>query len=181
MVRLKTALAASTLALLTLTACGGVEEAADKAGEVTSGVAETAEGVKDQVAETAEGAKDKVAETADAAKDKVAETTEGAKDKIASLTELPAGIAGMTESAKTALDAVKSGDFDAAKAEATKLQDSWAGISDLVKEKSGDGHTKIEEGITAFTSGLEGDAPDAEGLKSTLTDLMANLKGILSA
>ncbi len=166
MLRLKIAIAISTLGLLTLTACGGeVKDTVDKA---SSGVSETAAGVKDKVAETTEGAKDKVAET-----------TEGAQGKIASLTELPAGIAAMSTSAKTALDAVKSGDFNTAKAEATKLKNSWVSISALVKEKSPDNYTKIEESVTAFSSGVEGQTPDAEALKTTLTGLASNLKNVL--
>ncbi|MEM9136615.1 MAG: hypothetical protein AAGB01_04620 [Cyanobacteria bacterium P01_F01_bin.42] len=178
MIRIKAALAASAVALATLTACGEqVKDVTDKAGDVTGAVTDKAGEVTGAVTDKAGEVTGAVTDTVEGAKDKVAETAEGAKDavgNIASLGDVPA----FTASANSALDAVKNGDFDTAKTEVAKLQESWGSIADKVKEKSPEVHTKIEEGVGSVKSALDGDTPDAAKIQSTITDIIASVKDI---
>lgn len=190
MVSFKSALAVTALGLMTLTACGEqVKEATDKAGDVTGAVTDKAGevtgAVTDKAGEVTGAVTDKAGEVTGAVTDKAGEVTgavtdtiDGAKDKVGELTGLAAGIPAFKDSATSALDAVKSGDFETAKAEASKLQESWSGIADQVKAKAPDAHTKIEEGITSLKSGLEGDAPDAGQLTSTITDMVSSIGNV---
>ena len=179
MVRFKSALAVTALGLMTLTACGEqVKDATDKAGDVTGAATDKAGevtgAVTDKAGEVTGAVTDKAGEVTGA----VTDTVDGAKDKVGELTSLATGLPAFKDSATAALDAVKAGDFETAKAEAGKLQESWTGIADQVKEKAPDAHTSIEEGIASLKTGLEGDAPDADQLTSTVTDLVSNIKNI---
>ena len=173
MKRFKIALAAAALGLSTLTACGEqVKEVTDAAGDVTDKAGDVTGAVTDKAGDVTGAVTDKAGDVAGEVTDKV----EGAKDKVGELTSLAGGIPAFTASATTTLDAVKSGNFDVAKEEVAKLQDSWGSISDQVKEKAPDVHTKIEEGIGSVTSGLEGDAPDSEQISSTITGMISSIK-----
>lgn len=171
MIRFKAALATAALGLLTLTACGEqVQDVTDAAGDATDTAGEVTGTVTDKAGEATGTVTDKAGEVTGA----VTDTVEGAKDKVATL----AGLPGFTSSANATLDAVKAGDFETAKTEVANLQESWSSISDEVQQKAPDVHTKVEEGISSVSSGLEGGAPDTEQLTTTINDMIASVKDV---
>ncbi|MCM1983397.1 hypothetical protein [Lyngbya confervoides] len=154
----KLALVFTTAGLLALTtACGEqVENVTDQAQEATSEVSKTVEGVQKKVSETAETAKQEVSE----------------------LTSLAGGAASFRENASNTLAAVQEGDFDRARTEVEKLQKSWSGISDQVKEKSGETYTQIETNLETLKTEINSESPNQDQLVATAKDLIASITGI---
>jgi hypothetical protein len=193
--RFKATLAIATVSLLALTACGGdatkvtegakdavdqtaktAAEGATKAGE---GAMKAGDAAKDAVGGVATKAGEGAMKAGDAAKDaasKVATNATGA----AGLLSLTQSIPGLKTSATAALDAVKKGDFKGAQAEATKLQESWGKVSDVVKTKSGGSFDKISSTLKTVQTELKEPSPDKTKIISDLTSLSSSVAGLAS-
>jgi hypothetical protein len=200
--RFKATLAITALSLLTLTACGGeATKVTDGAKEVVDNTAKTATegamkagegamkagdaakdavgGVATKAGEGAMKAGEGAMKAGDAAKDaasKVATNATGA----AGLLSLTQAIPGLKTSATAALDAVKKGDFKAAQEEATKLQDSWTKVSDVVKSKSGGSFDKISSTLKTVQTELKAPSPDKAKIVTDLTSLSSSVAGLAS-
>jgi hypothetical protein len=154
-------------------AVGGV---ATKAGE---GAMKAGDAAKDAVGGVATKAGEGAMKAGDTAKDaasKVATNVTGA----AGLLSLTQAIPGLKTSATAALDAVKKGDFKAAQEEATKLQDSWTKVSDVVKTKSGGSFDKISSTLKTVQTELKEPSPDKTKIVTDLTSLSSSVAGLVS-
>jgi hypothetical protein len=154
-------------------AVGGV---ATKAGEGAMKAGDTAKDAVGGVATKAGEGAMKAGDTAKDAASKVATNVTGA----AGLLSLTQAIPGLKTSTTAALDAVKKGDFNAAKEEATKLQDSWTKVSDVVKTKSGGSFDKISSTLKTVQTELKEPSPDKAKIVTDLTSLSSSVAGLVS-
>jgi hypothetical protein len=151
-------------------------EGAMKAGE---GAMKAGDAAKDAVGGVATKAGEgaiKAGDTAKNAASKVATNVTGA----AGLLSLTQAIPGLKTSATAALDAVKKGDFKAAQEEATKLQDSWTKVSEVVKTKSGGSFDKIGSTLKTVQTELKAPSPDKAKIVTDLTSLSSSVAGLAS-
>jgi hypothetical protein len=200
--RFKATLAIAAFSILALTACGGdatkvaddaknavdqttktATEGANKAGEgamkAGEGAMKAGDAAKDAVGGVATKAGEGATKMGDTAKDaasKVAGNVTGATGLL-SLTQT---IPGLKTGVTAALDAVKKGDFKAAKEEATKLQESWTKVSDVVKTKSGGSFDKISSTLKTVQTELGESSPDKAKIISDLTSLSSSVTGLAS-
>jgi len=161
MLRLKSALIIGLLSALSLTACS----------EASNTVQDAADKTKDAATQTTEQAKDAVTATADQAKDAVTDTA----GKGADLVALKDGVTGMKDGVTATLDAAKSGDFETAKTEFTKVQDSWPSLKDNVKPESAQ---SIQDGIETVKTSLGEGSPNKDKVVTELTNLLKSVSGI---
>jgi hypothetical protein len=154
-------------------AVGGV---ANKAGEGAMKAGDTAKDAVGGVATKAGEGATKMGDTAKDAASKVAGNVTGA----AGLLSLTQTIPGLKTGVTAALDAVKKGDFKAAKEEATKLQESWTKVSDVVKTKSGGSFDKISSTLKTVQTELGESSPDKAKIISDLTSLSSSVTGLAS-
>lgn len=154
-------------------AVGGV---ATKAGEGVNKAGDVAKDAVGGVATKAGEGATKMGDTAKDAASKVAGNVTGA----AGLLSLTQTIPGLKTGVTAALDAVKKGDFKAAKEEATKLQESWTKVSDVVKTKSGGSFDKISSTLKTVQTELGESSPDKAKIISDLTSLSSSVTGLAS-
>jgi hypothetical protein len=154
-------------------AVGGV---ATKAGEGAMKAGDTAKDAVGGVATKAGEGAMKAGDTAKDAAAKVAGNVTGA----AGLLSLTQTIPGLKTGVTAALDAVKKGDFKAAQEEATKLQESWTKVSDVVKTKSGGSFDKISSTLKTVQTELKAPSPDKAKIISDLTSLSSSVTGLAS-
>jgi hypothetical protein len=154
-------------------AVGGV---ATKAGEGAMKAGDTAKDAAAKVATKAGEGAMKAEDTAKDAAAKVAGNVTGA----AGLLSLTQTIPGLKTGVTATLDAVKKGDFKAAKEEATKLQESWTKVSDVVKTKSGGSFDKISSTLKTVQTELGESSPDKAKIVSDLTSLSSSVAGLVS-
>jgi hypothetical protein len=154
-------------------AVGGV---ATKAGEGAMKAGDTAKDAVGGVATKAGEGAMKAGDTAKDAAAKVAGNVTGA----AGLLSLTQTIPGLKSGVTAALDAVKKGDFKAAQEEATKLQESWTKVSDVVKTKSGGSFDKISSTLKTVQTELKAPSPDKAKIISDLTSLSSSVTGLAS-
>lgn len=193
--RFKATLAIAAFSIFALTACGGdatkvaddaknavdqttktATEGVNKAGE---GAMKAGDAAKDTVGGVATKAGEGATKMGDTAKDaatKVAGNVTGA----AGLLSLTQTIPGLKTGVTSALDAAKKGDFKAAKEEATKLQESWTKVSDVVKTKSGGSFDKISSTLKTVQTELGESSPDKAKIVSDLTSLSSSVAGLAS-
>jgi hypothetical protein len=154
-------------------AVGGV---ANKAGEGAMKAGDTAKDAVGGVATKAGEGATKMGDTAKNAVGGVAGNVTGA----AGLLSLTQTIPGLKTGVTAALDAVKKGDFNTAKEEATKLQESWTKVSDVVKTKSGGSFDKISSTLKTVQTELGESSPDKAKIISDLTSLSSSVTGLAS-
>jgi hypothetical protein len=154
-------------------AVGGV---ANKAGEGAMKAGDTAKDAVGGVATKAGEGATKMGDTAKDAAAKVAGNVTGAAGLLSLTKTLPGLKTGVT----AALDAVKKGDFNTAKEEATKLQESWTKVSDVVKTKSGGSFDKISSTLKTVQTELGESSPDKAKIISDLTSLSSSVTGLAS-
>jgi hypothetical protein len=154
-------------------AVGGV---ANKAGEGAMKAGDTAKDAVGGVATKAGEGATKMGDTAKNAVGGVAGNVTGA----AGLLSLTQTIPGLKTGVTAALDAVKKGDFKAAKEEATKLQESWTKVSEVVKTKSGGSFDKISSTLKTVQTELGESSPDKAKIISDLTSLSSSVTGLAS-
>jgi hypothetical protein len=193
--RFKATLAISAISLFALTACGGdatkvtegAKDAVDQTAKTaTEGVTKAGEGAM-KAGDTAKEAVGGVATKAGEGAMKAGDTAKDAASKVATNVTGAAGLLGLTQaipglktSATAALDAVKKGDFKAAQEEATKLQDSWTKVSDVVKTKSGGSFDKISSTLKTVQTELKETSPDKAKIMTDLTSLSSSVAGLAS-
>jgi hypothetical protein len=154
-------------------AVGGV---ANKAGEGAMKAGDTAKDAVGGVATKAGEGATKMGDTAKNAVGGVAGNVTGA----AGLLSLTQTIPGLKTGVTAALDAVKKGDFKAAQEEATKLQESWTKVSEVVKTKSGGSFDKISSTLKTVQTELGESSPDKAKIISDLTSLSSSVTGLAS-
>lgn len=193
--RFKATLAIAAFSIFALTACGGdatkvaddaknavdqtaktATEGATKAGEGAMKAGDAAKDAAGGVATKAGEGATKMGDTAKDAATKVAGNMTGAAGLLSLTQTLPGLKTGVT----AALDAVKKGDFKAAKEEATKLQESWTKVSDVVKTKSGGSFDKISSTLKTVQTELGESSPDKAKIVSDLTSLSSSVAGLAS-
>jgi hypothetical protein len=161
-------------------AVGGVAtkagEGATKAGE---GAMKAGDAAKDAVGGVATKAGEGVAKAGDAAKDAVGGVATKAGG-VMGLVALKDTIPGLKDSATAAIAAVKSGDFKGAQAEATKLQESWGKVSEMVKTHSGGSYEKINSTLKTVQTELKAPSPDKTKILADLTSLSSSVSGLVS-
>lgn len=160
MLRLKSALIIGLFSVLSLTACSetnnAVNDAADKAQE-------TAE----QAQDSAQEATDKAEE----AKDAATESANNASDVVA----LKDGVTNMKSGVTSTLDAAKTGDFETARTEFSKVQDAWPTLKDSINSDSAQ---SIQTGIEDVKASLGEGTPDKDKVISALQGLMESVTSI---
>ena len=186
MARFKPVLTLSLLSLLVLTACAEasktVSDTADKAKDATEQAAKTA-------ADTAQKAKDATEQAANTAADTAQKTTDAAKETVSKATDAIGGIADVVAvkdrvaelktGATETLDAVKQGDFSAAKDKFGALQQSWYQFGGSLKAlPGGGGYEQIDAGLKAVKSAMNQDTPDQEQLSGKLEGIVDLLKKV---
>jgi hypothetical protein len=154
-------------------AVGGV---ATKAGEGAMKAGDTA---KDAVGGVATKAGEGAMKAGDTAKDAVGGIA-GKMTGAAGLLSLTQTIPALKTGVTAALDDVKKGDFKAAKEEATKLQESWTKVGDVVKTKSGGSFDKISSTLKTVQTELGESSPDKAKIISDLTSLSSSVTGLAS-
>jgi hypothetical protein len=169
----KATLAIAALSMFVLTACGG--DATKVADDAKNAVDQTAKTATEGATKAGEGAM-KAGDTAKDSATKMAGNVTGA----AGLLSLTQTIPGLKTGTTAALDAVKKGDFKAARAETTKLQDSWTKVSDVVKNKSGGSFDKINSTLKTVQTELKEPSPDKTKIVSDLTSLSSSFAGLAS-
>lgn len=200
--RFKATLAIAAFSIFALTACGGdatkvaddaknavdqtaktATEGANKAGEgamkAGEGAMKAGDAAKDAVGGVATKAGEGATKMGDTAKDAAAKVA-GNVTGAAGLLSLTQTIPGLKTGVTAALDAVKKGDFKAAKEEATKLQESWTKVSDVVKTKSGGSFDKISSTLKTVQTELGESSPDKAKIVSDLTSLSSSVTGLAS-
>ncbi|NJM56893.1 MAG: hypothetical protein HC857_04890 [Synechococcales cyanobacterium RU_4_20] len=167
---------ASTLAL---SACGAKDAVSDAGGAAVNTAGEVAGSATDAAGNTVEAAGDAASKTVDAAgsaasgaKDAVAGAAGGAVDGVMALKD---GVTDITGSVTSTLDAVKSGDFVAAKESFSKVESSWGTLKAMVPS---DAATGIQEKITEVSTSLGAETPDATAITSSLEGLTGLLGGL---
>jgi len=70
-----------------------------------------------------------------------------------------------------ATDAAEGDDFTKAKGEYSEFKDIWNTVERNFKEKAGDSHRKIEDGISEVNSSLLNTTPNQEKVASSLKSL----------
>lgn len=126
-------------------------------------------GVTDQAA--------KMKDTADKAQN-MAQTATGA---IGNLANLKDSFGPLTSGATQTLNAVKSGDFQTAQTEFTKLQEGWKGIEGTLKTTSPDAVGKVGPKLDAIATELKSGKPDVAKLTTDLQGLSTDFTGILAS
>jgi hypothetical protein len=191
----KATLAIAALSMFVLTACGG--DATKVADDAKNAVDQTAKTATEGVTKAGEGAmkagdtaKDAVGGVATKAGEGAMKAGDTAKDSATKMAGNVTGAAGLLSLTQTipglktgttaALDAVKKGDFKAAQAETTKLQDSWTKVSDVVKNKSGGSFDKISSTLKTVQTELKEPSPDKAKIVSDLTSLSSSVAGLAS-
>ena len=163
MFRLKSALIIGLLSVLSLTACSESETAVNDAADKAKETSEQAQDSAQQAANKAEEAKDAATESADNAGDVVA-----LKDSV---TNMKTGVT-------STLDAAKTGDFETARTEFSKVQESWPALKDGITEDSA---KPIQEGIDTIKANLGAGEPDqtkiVEGLKKLVESISSAKPG----
>jgi ABC-type transporter Mla subunit MlaD len=203
MARFKPVLTLSLLSLLVLTACAEasktVSDTADKAKDATeqaaNTAADTAQKAKDATeqaantaADTVQKAKDATEQAANTATDTAQKTTDAAKETVSKATDAIGGIADVVAvkdrvaelktGATETLDAVKQGDFSAAKDKFGALQQSWYQFGGSLKALPGGGYEQIDAGLKAVKSAMNQDTPDQEQLSGKLEGIVDLLKKV---
>ncbi|WP_404784559.1 hypothetical protein [Altericista sp. CCNU0014] len=194
--RFKATLAIAAFSIFALTACGeeatkvteGAKNAVDQTAKTaTEGAQKAGEGAikAGEVAmkTTTEGAQ-KAGEGAMKAADSAKGAATGLVDKAttgaAGLMSLKDSIPGLKDGAAAALTAVKAGDFKTAQAEATKLQESWGKVSEIVKARSGGSYDKISATLKTVQTELKAPSPDKAKIMSDLQSLSTEVKGLVA-
>jgi hypothetical protein len=195
MKRFKATLAIAAVSLFALTACGGdatkvtegAKDAVDQTAKTaTEGVTKAGEGAM----KTGDAAKDAVGGVATKAGEGVAKAGDAAKDAVGGVATKAGGVMGLValkdtipglkDSATAAIAAVKSGDFKGAQAEATKLQESWSKVSEMVKTHSGGSYDKISSTLKTVQTELKAPSPDKTKILADLTSLSSSVSGLAS-
>jgi hypothetical protein len=165
----------------------GAMKAGDAAKDAVGGVATKAGGGAMKAGDTAKDAVGGVATKAGEGAMKAGDTAKDAAAKVAGNVTGAAGLLSLTQTipglktgVTAALDAVKKGDFKAAKEEATKLQESWTKVSDVVKTKSGGSFDKISSTLKTVQTELGETSPDKAKIISDLTSLSSSVTGLAS-
>jgi hypothetical protein len=200
--RFKATLAITAISLFALTACGGdatkvtegAKDAVDKTAKTaTEGATKAGEGAM----KAGDAAKDAVGGVATKAGEGMTKAGEGAmkagdaaKDAVGGvatkaggvmgLVALKDSIPGLKDSATAAIAAVKTGDFKGAQAEATKLQESWGKVSEMVKTHSGGSYDKINSTLKTVQTELKAPSPDKTKILADLTSLSSSVTGLVS-
>jgi hypothetical protein len=200
--RFKATLAITAISLFALTACGGdatkvtegAKDAVDKTAKTaTEGATKAGEGAM----KAGDAAKDAVGGVATKAGEGTMKAGEGAmkagdaaKDAVGGvatkaggvmgLVALKDSIPGLKDSATAAIAAVKTGDFKGAQAEATKLQESWGKVSEMVKTHSGGSYDKINSTLKTVQTELKAPSPDKTKILADLTSLSSSVTGLVS-
>jgi hypothetical protein len=200
--RFKATLAITAISLFALTACGGdatkvtegakdavdktaktATEGATKAGEGAMKAGDAAKdavgGVATKAGEGAMKAGEGAMKAGDAAKDAVGGVATKAGG-VMGLVALKDSIPGLKDSATAAIAAVKTGDFKGAQAEATKLQESWGKVSEMVKTHSGGSYDKINSTLKTVQTELKAPSPDKTKILADLTSLSSSVTGLVS-
>lgn len=160
MFRLKSALIIGLLSVLSLTACSetntAVNDAADKAKE-------TAEQAKDSAQQAADKAEE--------AKDSATESVNNAGDVIA----LKDTVSDMKSGVTSTLDAAKTGDFETARTEFSKVQEAWPALQGKI---NADSAQPIQEGIENIQADLGAGTPDKTKIVEGLQNLVKSISSI---
>jgi uncharacterized protein YjbJ (UPF0337 family) len=183
----KSAAAIAVLSLMSLTACGEAQKAADSATDAAKGAADTATSTaKDAATKATDTAKDTASKATDTAKDAATKATDTAKDATgkvqsaaANLMAMKDSVVGLKDGAGKTLTAVKSGDFATAQTEFTKVQESWGKVSETVKTQSPDSFKSIETEIGNVGTLLKESKPDSAKVTTGLESLTKAFGGLV--
>jgi hypothetical protein len=200
--RFKATLAITAISLFALTACGGdatkvtegAKDAVDKTAKTaTEGATKAGEGAMkagDAAKDAVGGVATKAGEGAIKAGEGAMKAGDAAKDAVGGvatkaggvmgLVALKDSIPGLKDSATAAIAAVKTGDFKGAQAEATKLQESWGKVSEMVKTHSGGSYDKINSTLKTVQTELKAPSPDKTKILADLTSLSSSVTGLVS-
>jgi hypothetical protein len=179
--RLKAAtLAMAAFSILSLTACGEeVEGAKDAVGKTAAEGAQKAGESAMKAGEGAQKAGESAMKAGEAAKVAAGSAADKAKGAM-SLVALKDSIPGLKDNAAAAMTAVKAGDFKAAQAEVTKLQESWGKVSEMVKTSSSGSYDKVSATLKTVQTELKAPTPDKTKVLADLTSLSSAVSGLVA-
>jgi iron uptake system EfeUOB component EfeO/EfeM len=154
-----------SIALLFLTSCGSsIQKATD-----------TAQSTIDKAKIEAEKATQSAQTKINNAKTAVDKATESANGAVQDLIAMKDGMQGMSVGVSNTLSSVKSGDMATARQEFTKIQENWASLEGMVKNKSAVTYAEINGHMTTLSTLFEANKPDAVKLTTELQALGQSL------